>query len=110
MSSTEIVSTIDKLHSAHFISYILKYPGKCFKRQVTQSTNNLYENAEIICLTVIHSVTVTSYENALEVEQALQITYSVLFHKVINVLLFFIIILSRLIGIYFGKQADENKN
>ena len=59
--------------------------------------------------TVIHSVTVTSYENALEVEQALQITYSVLFHKVINVL-FFIIILSRLKGIYFRKQADENKN
>ena len=55
-----------------------------------------------------NSLTVTSYENALE--QALQITYSVLFHKVIKVLLFVIIILGRLKGIYFGKQADENKN
>ena len=53
-------------------------------------------------------LTVTSYENTLE--QALQITYSILFHKVIKVLLFFIIILDRLKGIYFGKQADENKN
>jgi len=55
-----------------------------------------------------NSLTVTSYENALE--QAMQITYSVLFHNVIKVLLFFIIILDRLKGIYFGKQADENKN
>ena len=55
-----------------------------------------------------NSLTETSYENALE--QASQITYSVLFHKVIKVLLFFIIILGRLKGIYFGNQADENKN
>ena len=55
-----------------------------------------------------NSLTVTSYENTLE--QALQITYSILFHKVIKVLLFFIIIISRLKGIYFGKQVDENKN
>ena len=54
-----------------------------------------------------NSLTVTSYENALE--QASQITYSVLFHKVIKVL-FFIIKLGRLKSIYSGKQADENKN
>ena len=51
-----------------------------------------------------NSLTITSYENALE--QALQITYSVLFHKVIKVLLFFVIILGRLKGIYSGRQAD----
>ena len=106
MSSTEIVSTIDKLHSAHFISCVLKYTGKCFKRQVTQSTNNLHENAEITFFNR-NSLTVTIYENALE--RALQITYSVLFHKVFKVLLFFIIILGRLKGIDFGKQVDENK-
>ena len=55
----------------------------------------------------LNSLTVTSYENALE--QALQIIHSVLFRKVIKVLLFFVIILGRLKGIYFGKQADENK-
>ena len=54
LSSTEIIST-DKLHSAHFISCVLKYTGKCFKWQLTHSTNNLYENAEISVLTVIHS-------------------------------------------------------
>ena len=37
-----------KLHSAHFISCVLKYTGKCFKRQLTHSTNNVYENAEIL--------------------------------------------------------------
>ena len=76
MSSIEIIST-DKLHSAHFISCVLKYTGKCFKWQLTHSTNNLYENAEINLLTVIHSV--TSYENALE--QALQITYVTRSHE-----------------------------
>ena len=40
-----------------------------------------------------NSLTVTSYENALE--QASQITYSILFQKVIKVLLFFFIILGR---------------
>ena len=55
-----------------------------------------------------NSLTVTSYENALE--QAMQITYSVLFHKVVQVLLFFIIIPGRIKGISFGKRADENKN
>ena len=66
--------------------------GTCLKWQLTHSTNNLYENAEIIFLNYYrNSPTVTSYENALE--QALQITYSVLFHKVIKVL-FFIIILA----------------
>ena len=54
-----------------------------------------------------NSLTVTGYENALE--QASKITYSILFHKVIKVLLFFIVILGRLKGIYFGKQADGNK-
>ena len=64
------------------------------------------KNAEIHFLNYT-LLTVTSYENALE--QASQITYSVLFHKVIKVL-FFIIKLGRLKSIYSGKQADENKN
>ena len=86
-----MIST-DKVHSAHFISCrVLKYIGKCFKWQLTHSRNNLYENAEIKFFNR-NSLTVTSYENALE--QALQITYSILFHKVIKVLLFFIIILA----------------
>ena len=68
--------------------------------------NNLYENVEIQFLFTHNSLTVTSYENALE--QASQITYSILFHKVVEVLLFFIIILGRLKGIYFGQQADKN--
>ena len=68
---------------------------------------NLYENADTFFFFFFftrNSFTVTIYENALE--QASQI--SVLFHKVIKVLLFFIIILGRLKGIYFGKQADQN--
>ena len=77
------------------------------KWQLTHNTNNLYKNAEIKHFTC-NSLTVTSCESALE--QASQITYSILFHKVIKVLLIFIIILGRLKGIYFGKQADENKN
>ena len=68
----------------------------------------LYENAEIHLFYNHNLLTVTRYENA--VEQASQITYSVLFHKVIKVLLFFIIILGKLKGIDFGKQADGNKN
>ena len=39
---------------SHFISCVIKYTGKCFKWQLTHSTNNLYENAEIKVLTVIH--------------------------------------------------------
>ena len=72
----------------------------------TYSTNDYMKNAEIHFLNY-NLLTVTSYENALE--QASQITYSVLFHKVIKVL-FFIIKLGRLKIIDFGKQADENKN
>ena len=49
------------------------YTGKRFKWQLTHSTNNLYENAEI------DFVTVTSYKNALE--QALQITYVTRSHE-----------------------------
>ena len=51
-----------------------------------------------------NSLTITSYENALE--QASQIIFSILFHKVIEILLFFIIILGRLKGIYVGQQAE----
>ena len=39
--SIEIIST-DKLHSDHFISCVLKYSGKCFKWQLTHSTNAIY--------------------------------------------------------------------
>ena len=84
-----------------------KIHREMFYMTIYTQRNNLYENAEIHFFTR-NSFTVTSYENALE--QASQITYSILFHKVIKVLLFFIIIISRLKGIYFGKQVDENKN
>ena len=70
----EIIST-HKFHSAHFISCVLKYTGKCFKWQLT---NNLYENAEIIVFNR-NSLTVTSSENALE--QALQSTYVTRSHE-----------------------------
>ena len=70
---------IIKLHSAHFISCVQKYTGKCFKWQLTHSTNNLYENAEIKVFNH-NSLTVTSYENALE--QALQITYVTRSHEI----------------------------
>ena len=75
ISSIEIIST-DKLHSVHFISPVLKYMGKCFKWQHTvqiiiRKCRDKFFNR--------NSLTVTSYENALE--QALQSTYVTRSHE-----------------------------